>query len=145
MGGNYARGRHVKGEIKKIERRENKGGENSRRPKIEHIRQKQSVSNFKDKEYQHEANPLREKNQREAKLLRGDVEYKRNIDSGGDIIFLRYIVLYKILNKVLKLCIYMPSCKYIILEEIKIHHVQLSVFDTHVKGGDCWSQNGFDN
>ena len=29
-------------------------------------------------------------------------------------------------------------------EEIKIDYVYLSVFDTHVKGEDCWSEIGFD-
>ena len=37
-----------------------------------------------------------------------------------------------------------PSHENIMLEETKIDYVYLSVFDTHVKGGDCWSEIGFD-
>ena len=41
--------------------------------------------------------------------------------------------------------VYKLSHGYVILKKIMIDNDIQSVFDTHVKGGDCWSQNGFDN
>ena len=40
--------------------------------------------------------------------------------------------------------VYKRSYGYIMLEKIKIDYVYLSVLETHAKGGDCWSQIGFD-
>ena len=61
----------------------------------------------------------------------------------GSYKILRYIALYKNLNKVMKSYTYVEHDRCCTLK-IR-YNAQLSFFYTHVKGGDCWSQIGFDN
>ena len=68
--------------------------------------------------------------------------YKINTLTRGELSILRYIGYCKILK--FWSFVYKPSHGYVMLEKIEVDYVYSSVFDTHVKGGDCWSQIGFD-
>ena len=68
--------------------------------------------------------------------------YKIDILTQGE---LSKIEVSKLLQKIWNFeVLYISQVKICYAREIKDINVYSSVFDPHVKGGDCWSQTGFD-